>query len=89
MNTPCPISMILLTNLMGPNFFSALYLFKSYYKIPLYPEAKEKTTICTPAGNIQFRRLSVGLCNAVPSFQRYMDSLSLACLLSLFTEVYS
>ena len=59
----------------GAKCFSSLDLFKSYHQIPLCPENKEKTTICTPAGNFQFRRLSMGLCNAAQSFQRFMNSI--------------
>ena len=60
-------------NISGSTIFSRIDLFKSYHQIHIYPEHIAKTTICTPAGNWEFLKMSMGLTNAGQTFQRFMN----------------
>ena len=52
---------------------SKIDLVKAYHQIPLSEESKKKTTVVTPWGAWQFRRLPMGLRNSAQSFQRLMS----------------
>ena len=62
-------------NISGSTIFSSIDLFKSYHQIHIHPEHISKTAICTPAGNWEFLKMSMGLTNAGQTFQRFMNSL--------------
>ena len=62
-------------NISGFTIFSSIDLFKSYHQIHIHPEHIAKTAICTPAGNWEFLKMSMGLTNAGQTFQRFMNSL--------------
>ena len=62
-------------NISGSTIFSSIDLFKSYHQIHIHPEHIVKTAICTPAGNWEFLKMSMGLTNAGQTFQRFMNSL--------------
>ena len=62
-------------NISGSTIFSSIDLFKSYHQIHIHPEYIAKTAICTPAGNWEFLKMSMGLTNAGQTFQRFMNSL--------------
>ena len=62
-------------NISGSTIFSSIDLFKSYHQIHIHPEHIAKTAICTPAGNWEFLKISMGLTNAGQTFQRFMNSL--------------
>ena len=62
-------------NISGSIIFSSIDLFKSYHQIHIHPEHIAKTAICTPAGNWEFLKMSMGLTNAGQTFQRFMNSL--------------
>ena len=51
-------------NISGSIIFSSIDLFKSYHQIHIHPEHIAKTAICTPAGNWEFLKMSIGLTNA-------------------------
>ena len=55
---PMPRVDELLDRLGTARFFSTLDLTKGYWKIPLLPESKEKTSFSAPDGLYQFRTLS-------------------------------
>ena len=51
-------------NIFGSIVFSSIDLFKLYHQIHIHPEHIFKTAICTPAGNWEFLKMSMGLTNA-------------------------
>lgn len=59
--------------LAGAHVFSTFDLTSGYWQIPLNPADRENTAFSTGAGLYQFRVLSMGVCNAPPSFQRLME----------------
>ena len=61
-------------NISGCTIFSSIDLFKSYHQIHIYLEHIAKTTICTPSGNWEFLKMSMGLTNAGQTFKRFMNS---------------
>ena len=61
--------------IFGSTIFSSIDLFKSYHQIHIHPEHIAKAVICTPAGNWEFLKMSMGLTNAGQTFQRFMNSL--------------
>ena len=62
-------------NISGSTIFSSIDLLKSYHQIHIHPEHIAKTVICTPAGNWEFLKMSMGLSNAGQTFQRFINSL--------------
>lgn len=56
-------------------FLSTLNLMKGYWKIPLKPEAKEKTAFSTPWGLYQFKTMSFRLHGDATTFQQLMDQM--------------
>jgi hypothetical protein len=67
---PLPRIDDMLDRLHGRQVFSALDLISGYYQMLIKPEDVPKTAFVTPMGQMQFRVLSMGLCNAPCSFQR-------------------
>ena len=58
----------------GSRVFSKLDLFKAFHQIVIDKRDRYKTTLATPWGFYQFKRLSMGMRNSAQSFQRWVDS---------------
>jgi hypothetical protein len=67
---PLPRIDDMLDRLSGCTVFSALDLASGYYQLRINEDDVEKTAFVTPMGQMQFRVLSMGLCNAPSTFQR-------------------
>ena len=59
--------------LAGMKIFSKLDLRKGNYQVPVATKDVQKTTVSTPFGLFEFRRMPFSLKNAGQSFQHFMD----------------
>ncbi|GBO45434.1 Retrovirus-related Pol polyprotein from transposon 297 [Araneus ventricosus] len=74
--------------LNGSECFSTLDLQSGYWQVEIQPEDKEKTAFTTGQGLWQFKVMPFGLCNALATFERLMETVlrgltSEACLVYL------
>ncbi len=67
---PLPNMLDFAAKAAGCTVFSKIDLRKGYHQIPVNPEDVQKTAITTPFGLFEYKRMSFGLRNAGPSFQR-------------------
>ena len=72
-----PLSFInqILDRLAGSSYFYFLDGYWGYNQIVIHPDNQEKMTFTCPFGTSAFRRISFGLCNAPPTFQRCMTEI--------------
>ena len=62
--------------LQGAGVFSSLDLASGYWQIPVAAKHRHKTAFCTPDGGLyECLKLSFGLTNAPPTFQRNMNNI--------------
>ena len=61
-------------SLAGCTVFSTVDLTKAYYQVPVAEDSIAKTAVITPFGSWEFLVLPFGVCNAVPTFQRLVDT---------------
>lgn len=71
----------------GKKFFSTLDFISGYWQIRMDKESIEKTAFITQYGLHEFTVLPFGLCNAVATYQRFMEKL-FAGLVNNFVFVY-
>nr|GEW45922.1 reverse transcriptase domain-containing protein [Tanacetum cinerariifolium] len=55
----------MLERLAGNEFYCFLDGFSRYFQIPIDPQDQEKTTFICPYGTFAYRRMPIGLCNAL------------------------
>jgi len=72
---PLPNPQDLLSSLGNANWFCTLDLQSGYWQIPMSQRDCDKTSFVVPGGSYKFRVMPFGLCNAVATFQRYMDEI--------------
>ena len=69
----------MLDRLAGREYYCFLDGYSGYNQITVAPEDQHKTTFTCPYGTFAFRRVSFGLCNAPPTFQR--------CMMAIFSDM--
>ena len=67
-----PLLIDFLNNMAGSLFFTFLDLFKSYYQLDIASQHQEKSVMRSPFGSFKYKRMFMGLRNAIQSFQRFM-----------------
>ena len=72
-----PLSFIyqMLERLAGHEYFCCLDGYSGFLQIPIHPDDQDKTTFTCPYGTFAYKRLAYGLCNAPPTFQRFILSI--------------
>ena len=76
---PLPFIDQMLDRLVGHPYFYFLDGYSRYNQISIALEDQEKATFTCSYGTFSFRRMSFGLCNAPPTFQR--------CMMSIFSDL--
>ena len=69
----------MLEKLFGHQYYCFLDGYSSYNQILVAPEDQEKTTFTCPYGTFAYRKMPLGLCNALSTFQR--------CMMSIFFDM--
>nr|GEU40437.1 reverse transcriptase domain-containing protein [Tanacetum cinerariifolium] len=76
---PLPFMDQMLERLAGNQYYCFLDGFSGYFQIPIDPKDQEKTTFTCPYGTFAYRRMPLGLCNALGTFQR--------CMMAIFQDM--
>src|SRR6185369_11022068 len=71
---PLPRIDDMLETLSGCQWFSFLDLASGFWQVELSPKDREKSTFITQFGTYEFTVMPFGLCNALATFQRLMDT---------------
>jgi hypothetical protein len=71
----------------GCTVFSKIELRKGYHQIHVNPADVQKTAITTPFGLFENKRMTFGLRNAGPSFQRHVDRAIRDCQAALACDI--
>jgi len=70
---PLPNPQDLLASFGDSKWFCTIDLQSGYWQIPMEPDDRDKTAFVVAGGLYRFLVMPFGLCNAVATFQRYMD----------------
>nr|GEW09410.1 DNA-directed DNA polymerase [Tanacetum cinerariifolium] len=76
---PLPFMDQMLERLVRNEFYCFLDDFSGYFQIAIDLQDQEKTTFTCPYGTFAYRRIPLGLCNALGTFQR--------CMMSIFHDM--
>ncbi|KAK3771494.1 hypothetical protein RRG08_059533 [Elysia crispata] len=76
---PIPSLEDILNEVAGGKRFTKLGLFQAYHQLELTPESRKFTTINTPKGLFQYKRLPYGVNAAAQLFQRTMEGALTDC----------
>lgn len=76
---PMPSIDQMLDRLAEQKYYCFLDRYLGYNQITITPEDQEKTTFTCPYGTYIFKRMSLGLCNALGTFQR--------CVMAIFYDM--
>ncbi|GJS25471.1 hypothetical protein Tco_0454103 [Tanacetum coccineum] len=68
-------SRTMLERLCGNEYYCFLDGFSGFFQIPIAPEDQEKTSFTCPYGTFAYRRMPLGLCNTLDTFQRCMTAI--------------
>lgn len=71
---PIPFIQDFTNKIYGCKIFSKLDLTKAYFHIPIAPEDVPKTTIITPLGAFQYKRMNFGLKNATSTWSLFIGT---------------
>lgn len=69
---PIPFIQDFTNKIYGSTIFTKLDLTKAYFHIPIWPEDIQKTTIVTPIGAYQYKRMNFGLKNATATWSLFI-----------------
>ena len=72
--TPIPLIPNLVDKLLGAHYFTKLDIRWGYNNIWIHPDDIEKTAFKTPLGLFKSLVMTFGLCNALATFQTFMDT---------------
>ncbi|GJV04551.1 putative nucleotidyltransferase, ribonuclease H [Tanacetum coccineum] len=84
---PLPFIDQMLERLCGNEYYCFLDGFSRFFQIPITPEDQEKTSFTCPYGTFAYRRMPLGLCNTLDTFQRCMTAI-LYDMVEDFIEVF-
>ena len=71
---PLPLISDILDQVGNAAYFSTLDMRSGFMQVPLDPKDRHKSAFSTPWGHYEFRRMSFGLSNSPPTFQRLMNN---------------
>ncbi|GMF25486.1 unnamed protein product [Phytophthora fragariaefolia] len=71
---PMPLIDDILDVLNGAKLFSAMDIASGYWNVPMHEDSFSKTTFTCKYGLYEWLVMPFGLCNAVPAFERLMET---------------
>jgi len=71
---PMPLIDDILDVLRGANLFSTMDIASGYWNVPMAEDSIEKTPFTCKYGLFEWLVMPIGLCNAVPAFDRLMEN---------------
>nr|GEU43134.1 reverse transcriptase domain-containing protein [Tanacetum cinerariifolium] len=76
---PLPFMDQMLERLVGNEYYCFLDGFFGYFQIPIDLKDQEKTTFTCPYGTFAYKRMPLGVCNTLGTFQR--------CMMAIFHDI--